>query len=217
MIHHGGRRLQIKYSKAQLNVERWLLFLGLITQLQLFTVAIPIFTDRSQHIGWAYAGAILCVAQIITLTYGSIWKKHITLFYWTQSMLTVTKQCQTDTVPAPSETPTKSRNGILNKHDFEQLFFGQKLYTNPQISAIEMAERLQVGRQTLSTFIRTTYQSNFPQLLNQCRIAEMERIASLPSNADKSLETLAREAGFSSLRSYYRYKPLYQQPKDKGI
>ncbi|MDR0892917.1 MAG: helix-turn-helix domain-containing protein [Mediterranea sp.] len=194
-LHNQALKLQLIHPQARPSIERWAAILGLIELFQLITVAIGLFVPFTQQVYWAYVGSILFSLQIVTLIYCFALKEPMSLF-------------ELDASPTPP--PHKSSPSSLTKENFEQLFRDKKLYTHPEITIEQLADTFTVDTNTLQAFIRATYHTSFTHLLGQCRMEELHRLAALPENRGKSMERLSHDAGFASLRSYYRYKSKWQ-------
>jgi YesN/AraC family two-component response regulator len=68
----------------------------------------------------------------------------------------------------------------------------------------ELAEALNVNRNNLSQVINTYEQKNFYDYINQKRVEEFKRVASLPENQKYTLLGLANDCGFNSKTSFNR-------------
>ena len=80
----------------------------------------------------------------------------------------------------------------------------QKRYLEPYLTLETLAEELNVHRNILSAAVNHYAGVIFPVWIATYRIAEVERLASLPENSRASIETLALKAGFANRTSFYR-------------
>ncbi len=85
-----------------------------------------------------------------------------------------------------------------------ELMREKKPYTNPELTLAELAEALNVNRNNLSQVINTYEQKNFYDYINQKRVEEFKRVASLPENQKYTLLGLANDCGFNSKTSFNR-------------
>lgn len=80
----------------------------------------------------------------------------------------------------------------------------EKLYTDPEITLLQLSKELDIHPNYLSQVINTIEQKNFYDYINIQRIEEFKRIADLPGNRKFTLLSLAYECGFNSKTSFNR-------------
>jgi AraC-like DNA-binding protein len=102
----------------------------------------------------------------------------------------------------------KYQRSVLKKSDKEQyldklmlLINRDKVYLEPSISLIEIAQKLQIAPCYISQIINETFQQNFRDFINKYRIEESKRLLTQP---DQRLNILgiALDAGFNSKSAF---------------
>jgi YesN/AraC family two-component response regulator len=73
---------------------------------------------------------------------------------------------------------------------------------NYKISDLE--KQLKVDRHAISSYTRQKFRRNFNQFLNLWRIAELQRLQSLPENRNISINVLCLRAGFGNAQQYHQ-------------
>jgi len=96
-------------------------------------------------------------------------------------------------------------NSIVNQKEFEEYFKIHKPYLNPEFKITDLTEVLNTNRAYLSKFINETYGVNFKQYLNTWRMKEVESLLQMEEEKNTT-EELVKQAGFGSIRSYWRAK-----------
>ncbi len=107
------------------------------------------------------------------------------------------------------DSPTD--NSLINQKEFEQYFAIHRPYLDMELKITDLLDVFKTNKSYLSRFINEVYGMNFRQYVNAWRMAEMEKLLQMDENQGKSIESLCKQAGFGSVRSYWRCK------KDKGI
>lgn len=195
--------LQSIHPENILLPANWIVLQIFLSFLILFNTAIPVFLSDDNFLYWVYGGAVMISVQFIILIYNLICP-HYPVFKDTgKRMRVIAPEKEYFGIPAPVP---QVKNFVLSRKNFEAIFVNNKLYTNPNTSLETLVELLDIDQPTLSAFIRSTYNMNFPQYLNELRLNELEQLLSLPSNTGKRPSELITQAGFGSLRSYQRYK-----------
>lgn len=85
-----------------------------------------------------------------------------------------------------------------------QLILQEKLFTDPELSLAELAQKLQVHPNILSQVINTKEQRNFFDYINGHRVEAFKQMALLPQSQQFTLLSLALECGFNSKTSFNR-------------
>ena len=91
--------------------------------------------------------------------------------------------------------------GICEK--ITQVLTQEKLYTQPELSLIKLAEKLQVPPRNISQAINQHLQLSFTELINQYRIQHFLELVQLPKNQHLTHWALAQEAGFKNKATFY--------------
>lgn len=85
-----------------------------------------------------------------------------------------------------------------------QVMIAEKLYTNPDLTLSELAEKLNVQPNNLSQVINSVEKKNFYDYINYHRIEEFKNKVALPESNKFTLLSLAFECGFNSKTSFNR-------------
>jgi AraC-like DNA-binding protein len=80
----------------------------------------------------------------------------------------------------------------------------EKLFTNPELTLPELAQKLGVHSNTLSQVINSREQTNFFDFINSLRVEEFKRMVVQPDNQKFTLLALALACGFNSKTSFNR-------------
>jgi AraC-like DNA-binding protein len=120
----------------------------------------------------------------------------------------ITLRRHIDTANLAPHTPPPPKNSIdwgeLSQKNIEQYFKISRPWLDPQFQLPDLANALGVNRSDLSAFINRTFEVNFKRYVNSWRLAEFERLMSLPSNELKNPYKVAKMAGFSDFRHFRR-------------
>nr|WP_315171792.1 helix-turn-helix domain-containing protein [uncultured Flavobacterium sp.] len=81
----------------------------------------------------------------------------------------------------------------------------EKLYTNPELTLVELAEILEVHPNNLSQVINTFEDKNFYDYINSKRIDHFIELISISENKKFTILSLAFECGFNSKSSFNKY------------
>lgn len=109
------------------------------------------------------------------------------------------------------EPVQSSYTGVkLTKKRFEDYIKSCKSWLDPNLKITNLVSPLDTNRTTLSNFINKTYGVNFNRYINRLRLAELDRLMSLSSNAGKTVDDLLYKAGFATKRNYMRAKEAEQ-------
>lgn len=102
-------------------------------------------------------------------------------------------------------------NNLIDQKEFEQYFTIHRPYLDMELKITDLLDVFKTNKSYLSRFINEVYGMNFRQYVNSWRMAEMEKLLQMDENQGKSIESLCKQAGFGSVRSYWRCK------KHKGM
>ena len=126
------------------------------------------------------------------------------------------------------EDDSKKYSNILIVEELALFFSKKKPYLNPDFKISDLEKQLKVSRSAITAFTKKRYRRNFNQFLNLWRIAELQRLQSLPENEDVSINKLCIKAGFSNAQQYClaekerkainrnksKNKPVIKKPED---
>lgn len=97
------------------------------------------------------------------------------------------------------ETAIKIHQILIEKIETE------KLYVNPELTLIELAEILDIHPNNLSQVINTFEEKNFYDFINTKRIEHFIELVSIPENKKYTILSLAFDCGFNSKSSFNKY------------
>lgn len=116
------------------------------------------------------------------------------------------------TAPEPAETKEANLQLRLTyagslEEKLNELMENERLYLNPQLTLNDLSMALGTNRTYVSQFLNEVKRTNFCDYINMYRIkASCARIHELAgSNERINMEDLARESGFNSVSTFYRY------------
>lgn len=112
-------------------------------------------------------------------------------------------------VPVPAEVIPES-NGVtsdsdtlpLQKEKLLKHIAENKPYLNPELTLVELAAQLDMGRNQLSQVINLGVGGNFYNFINKFRVEEVKRLIKEDPNRQFKIMSLASEAGFNSKSSF---------------
>lgn len=92
----------------------------------------------------------------------------------------------------------------------------EKLFTNSELTLVELAEIIEVSPNNLSQVINTFEQKNFYDYINSKRVESFLTLVSIPENKKYTILSLALESGFNSKSSFNKYfkKVMNQTPSE---
>ena len=85
----------------------------------------------------------------------------------------------------------------------DQLLITQQLYLTPNFKISDLAKATGICRTYISTYINQTKGMSFSDYINSLRVEHAKTLL-LNSNANTKIYSIATQAGFSSLQSFYR-------------
>lgn len=98
----------------------------------------------------------------------------------------------------------QDEDAVLIHHQLLEFMQKDKLYLDPELTLVDLAQKLKVHPNTLSQVINTKEQKNFYDFVNHRRIEEFKRVISSPESQKYSLLGLALQCGFNSKTSFNR-------------
>lgn len=97
---------------------------------------------------------------------------------------------------------------LITQEEFEEYFEREKPFLKDDFRLESLVSHFGVNRTYLSKFINTTFGCNFSQYVNKWRLREVELLKGMEENRLKKLEEIVENAGFRSIRSYWRVKKM---------
>ncbi len=85
----------------------------------------------------------------------------------------------------------------------EQLFAGERVFTEPALTVQELAHRLGLSAHQVSKAVKQHFRLTFPELVASYRVREAERLLCSPQHRHLSMEGIAKECGFHSASAFY--------------
>ena len=99
-----------------------------------------------------------------------------------------------------------TENAVKKLHqNLLHLMATEKIYTEPELTLVDLSTRLKVHSNYLSQVINDLEGVNFYDYINILRIQEFKRLVSLPENKNYTILSLAFECGFNSKSAFNRY------------
>lgn len=83
-----------------------------------------------------------------------------------------------------------------------QMMVEEKLYTEPELSLVTLAARLNVHSNYLSQVINEREHKSFFDYINTLRVEEFKKLIILPANSQYTIMSIAYECGFNSKSSF---------------
>lgn len=105
---------------------------------------------------------------------------------------------------------------LISQEDFELYFTMEKPYLDKDFRLESLVGHFGVNRTYLSKFINTTFGCNFSQYVNRWRLKEVDYLKSQLENQEKKLEEIVDNAGFRSIRNYWRVKKMVREENDNS-
>lgn len=121
------------------------------------------------------------------------------------------------------QKPAKYMKSGLSKESAKEIhelltkkFNEEKLFTNPELTLVELAEILKVHPNNLSQVINSFEQKNFYDYINSKRIDFFIELATMAENKKYTILSIAFDCGFNSKSSFNKYfkKVTNQTPSD---
>lgn len=107
-----------------------------------------------------------------------------------------------DTEPIEAEDAHATAKIDIIFEDFQRLMDEEKIYTDEELTLVGLAERMGVGRTTLSTMVNLRFGMPFRDLLNHYRIEAAKKY--LRANPTATQESVAFECGFKTASAFNR-------------
>ena len=199
-VRHS-RYIADNYSYTENISVRWVVFAAIVYTLMYLSYDI-IFKEPT------WGGEALYNACFVTL-----W---VIIYYIAihHRVMEVVPETPVVEATAPEPVETKEANLQLRltyagplEEKLNALMENERLYLNPQLTLNELSMALGTNRTYVSQFLNEVKRTNFCDFINMYRIkASCARIQELAgSNERINMEDLARESGFNSVSTFYRY------------
>jgi AraC-like DNA-binding protein len=86
----------------------------------------------------------------------------------------------------------------------KELMINEKLYLDPELTLVTLAQRLKIHPNVLSQVINSIEEKNFYDYINQQRVEEFKYLIAQPENQKYNLLGLAFQSGFNSKSAFNR-------------
>lgn len=80
----------------------------------------------------------------------------------------------------------------------------EKKFLDPTYSARKLVDEIGTNMRYLSAAIRTHFQCNYSQMVNQYRIKEAMRLLQIQAETPLKLQDISSQVGFSNRQSFYQ-------------
>jgi len=201
------------YSYIESNNLKWISFLiiGIIIIVLLdsmFSIYELIYPPLSWNIGTVIAFSLIIL--YVFLGYKGMFQSHILLpnFLLTDNKIVI------DSKPFQKEIenarPVKQLDvfSIVEietlKLKLQEVLSSQKIFLNDSLSLSDLAEQLQISDKKLSELLNQHLNTNFYNLINEYRVAEVKRKIEDGATDKYTLLSLAYDCGFQSKTSFNR-------------
>lgn len=173
------------YAEREGQARYWLIIMlillnGAFLGLMLFSFA-----------PWLEASHTRLVRTIIGL--GLVYLAGTSLFRIYPQSVVVSGRAQRSEILGPEEQTLASR--------IEKLFDLDKVYQEPTYSRSHLARELDTSETVVSRIINVHFKKSFPQLLNERRVADAQRLL---RETDAPIKQIAEEVGFNSMATFNR-------------
>jgi AraC-like DNA-binding protein len=187
------------------SAQRFLRFSALVVFVAIGALWIStLFSEGGPDGSWS--GAVWKIAAGTVVSCAQVW------FTWRLINRRLIEPSPAKNSDNPAPRPDYSPPQLTQK-SFEEYFKLRRPYLDPEFRLTDLTGELGVNRSELSAFINRTFETNFPRYVNRWRLAEFERLMSLPSNELKNPYKVATMAGFSNARHFMRVVEQEQENK----
>ena len=165
----------------------------------------------------------LCLAAITSvMAFKAILQPEIFLQIEIAHQAELIRTGQSTVLDAPSPTPDilQNGNGMLHKEKYRKSFLAneraaeiarkllqlmetEKPFLNPDLTLLELADRLSVSANHLSQVINREMNKSFFDFVNEYRVQEAKRLLNSPQSVHLSIFGIALDAGFNSKSAFY--------------
>ena len=105
---------------------------------------------------------------------------------------------------SPSSPPELTKNAHEYLKQLDTILLQENLYKNPDLTLVDLANRLSIPRSTLSQIINEAAKMNFYDFINHYRVNAVTELLTNPEYNHLTIVSLAAEAGFASKSSFNR-------------
>jgi len=159
-----------------------------------------------------YVVIIITVLLVLLLSIGFIWGMHVQYSRLKSSYFNlVRKNIELDKLSGRLKIleneqkihePVRNEDRILDQ--VKDLLDNQRVYQDPEISLIKLADKVGTNTSYLSSTINTHYHVNFKTLINKYRIDEARAQLVSGKFDSYSIDGIAREVGYRSRSNFYQ-------------
>lgn len=193
------KRLKREFSNADQINFNWMLMLNIGL---LFIWAIVIFIQDDRVIFSAASIYVICIG-FFGITQVKVFSERDIIYIENQNKLIDQKNGD----DSAADTKEASINGVTFDHIYLQtidLLRQEKLYLDPELKVLDLANRLKVHPNLMSKIINQNSESNFYDLVNKMRVEEFIERSKTEDFSKFTIMALAYEAGFNSKATFYR-------------
>ena len=154
---------------------------------------------------------------IVSLTYRQYWFSYLGFSimiyflgifgYANRTSLPIQRKLQFEPEKKTVEEEKEEEEQIdLNpqKTNIKNLVEGEELYLNPDITLVELAERLKMGSHELSKILNVGFEKNFNDFINSYRVMAVQEKIKNKETEQFTMLSLAMDAGFNSKATFNR-------------
>lgn len=108
----------------------------------------------------------------------------------------------------PSKEKVFQKNGTKELEHFNeiiQLLKNDQIYSNPSLGLQDIAEKLTISPNYISTIVNSQAGMSFTDLVNQYRHEMIKEMLQNPHFTNYKIMAIALEAGFNSKSNFYKY------------
>lgn len=191
----------------------WLLLLiGYLIPSTIITYRITVWKKPPHsYLHWMHYGLILLIlSRLILPVFMTSAESHVAVFNGMMTVYFLGLSVFFIRSPIdPTEVYLEQEDGLNYEMEMKRKLDGilkkDKAYLIPDLTLGELSNRMQVRSAELSTFFNTNIGKNFNDVINEYRVAEVQRLIKDPGIDPKStMMELAYQAGFNSKASFNR-------------
>lgn len=143
----------------------------------------------------------LTPATIIFTTFLTLLTFMIGKYTYTLKTMIITEENAEDVITSTQTTEDEIKTIILHKE--LQRIEDEKMYLDPMLSLVSLAEKLNTNRTYLSNSIHKQYNQNFADFINTLRIQHAIKLMK-EGGHNVNIKDVAISSGYNHLQSFYR-------------